>query len=536
MKKLILTILAFAIIGLLSACSSGDDKRAATSNGKETAVEHAKKHLDPKYVCPMHPQIIRDKPGTCPICGMTLVEKKQKVAKKKGKRKIKYWVAPMDPNYRRDKPGKSPMGMDLVPVYEEGDDEEGVVKISPAVVNNLGVRTAKVEYGRLWRKIDTVGYINYDETKISHVHLRIKGWIEKLHVKSEGERVRKGQLLLEVYSPDLVNAQEEYLQALRAGNRGLIKASRDRLVSLGVSTDQILRLRRTRKVEQLVRVYARQDGIIASLKVRQGMYVTPMMRVMSIADLSTVWVLAEVFEGQVDWVRVGQPAEVRLSYRPGKVWEGRVEYIYPDLDLKTRTLRVRLKFDNPYERLKPNMYANIAIFTGPKRRVLFVPSEAVIRTGRESRLILALGKGRFKAVKVNVGLESGGYIEVSGSIKAGDRVVTSGQFLIDSESSLKASLARMAGGDEKPKARAAGKVDSGKKMIMGTGVVKHVLKDGKIKLAHDPIKALGWPAMTMDFAVDGKVEAGHLKLGDRVRFHLRKGEAGYEIISIEKTN
>ena len=534
MNKLMLTGLVVGALALLSACSGGD-KAATASKGKETAIEHAKKHLNPKYVCPMHPQIIRDNPGNCPICGMDLVEKKQGPAKKKGKRKIKYWVAPMDPNYRRDKPGKSPMGMDLVPVYEDGDAEQGVVRISPTVVNNMGVRTAKAEYGRLWRKIDTVGYINFDETKISHIHMRTKGWIQQLHVKSEGERVKKGQLLFALYSPDLVNAQEEYLQALRSGNRGLIRASRDRLVSLGISNKQINRLRSTRKVGQLVRIYAPQDGIIASLKVRQGMYVTPMMRVMSLADLSSVWVLAEVFESQSDWVRLNQTAEVKLPYRPGKTWEGKVAYIYPSLNPKTRTLRVRLRFDNPYERLKPNMYANIVIYGGAKKNVIYIPSAALIRTGRETRVILALGKGRFRARKVTAGMESGGYVQIVRGLRVGERVVTSGQFLIDSESSLKASLARMTGGDEKPKAMKAAKGKVGMKMIMGTGVVRHVLKDGRIKLTHDPIKALGWPSMTMNFNVVKGVQVKGLKPGDKVEFHLKKGKSGYDISAISKT-
>jgi Cu(I)/Ag(I) efflux system membrane fusion protein len=412
---------------------------------QQTALEHAGKHADPKYVCPMHPQIIRDDPGNCPICGMDLVQKEAEEEQASGERKILYWVAPMDSNYRRDEPGKSPMGMDLVPVYDEAGGAS--VKISPAVENNMGVRTATVQRDRLWRRIDTVGYVDFDETRITHIHMRTKGWIEKLMVKSEGERVKKGQLLFEMYSPDLVNAQEEYVQALKSGSKGLIKASRERMNALGISAQQINQLNRTRKVDQYVRVYASQDGIVSLLKVREGMFVQPAIEVMSLADLSSVWLLAEVFESQADWVKEGQFADVHLSYLPGKVWEGRVEYIYPSLSQKTRTLKVRLRFDNPGEQLKPNMYADVTIYGGAKKDVIVIPREALIRTGNEQRVILSQGKGRYTPRDVIAGIESGDWIEIISGLNVGDTVVTSGQFLIDSEASLKASIARMSDTD-----------------------------------------------------------------------------------------
>jgi Cu(I)/Ag(I) efflux system membrane fusion protein len=283
------------------------------------------------------------------------------LAKEEGEKKILYWVAPMDPNYRRDKPGKSPMGMDLIPVYADGEEAGSGITIKPEVIQNLGIRTALVERSRLWRGIDTVGYVDFDESHLSHIHLRTKGWIEKLYVESEGERVKRGDPLLDLYSPELVNAQEEYVQAMRSGSKPLLRASRDRLIALGIPRDQIRKLSRTREIQQTVTLYAPQDGMVATLPVRNGMYVTPKNRIMSLADLSSVWVLAEVFERQVDWVKLKNPADVRLSYLPGQDWEGRVEYIYPSLDPRTRTLKVRLRFDNPGERLKPNMYANVRI-------------------------------------------------------------------------------------------------------------------------------------------------------------------------------
>ncbi len=358
-------------------------------------------------------------------------------------KEILYWVAPMDPNFRRDKPGKSPMGMDLVPVYADAAAEGNVVSIEPEVVQNLGIRTVKAERTRLWRGIDTVGYIDYDESKVSHIHLRTEGWIENLAVKSERERVGQGDRLFDLYSPELVNAQKEFVTALSSGNKSLIRASRARLAALGVSADQVKNIEQSRQTKHHISVFAPQDGVVSRLMVREGMFVKPDMNVMSLGDLSAVWLLAEVFERQAEWVRVGQEAEVRLSYVPGKVWHGTVEYIYPSLDPKTRTLKVRMRFENPDEALKPNMYANVRIFGGPKKDIIVVPVEGLIRTGREQRVIVALGEGRFEARDVVAGIESGNYVEIMRGIDEGDEVVVSGQFLIDSEASMRASIRRM---------------------------------------------------------------------------------------------
>ena len=361
----------------------------------------------------------------------------------KNEKKILYWVAPMDSNYRRDKAGKSPMGMDLIPYYAGEDDGGSTVTISPSVVQNLGVRTAKAELTRLWRGINTVGYVNYDESKVSHIHLRTAGWIENLTVKSAGERVKKGDRLFDLYAPELVNVQEEYVAALSSGNKGLIRASKKRLSALGISDSQVNQLRKNKRVKQRISIYASQDGIVSDLPVREGMYIQPAMKVMTLGDLSSVWLLAEVFERQSQWVEVGQSVDVTLSYIPGKTWKGKVEYIYPDLDPKTRTLKVRLRFDNPDEKLKPNMYAKVKIYGGAKENTIVIPLEGLIRTGREERVILALGEGKFEARKVKSGIESGDYIEILEGVKEDDRIVTSGQFLIDSEASMRASLTRM---------------------------------------------------------------------------------------------
>ena len=356
---------------------------------------------------------------------------------------ILYWVAPMDSNYRRDKPGKSPMGMDLVPVYADENSAGNTVSIQPEVVQNLGVRTAKAERTQLWRGIDTVGYVDYDESKVSHIHLRTEGWIENLTVKSEGERLKKDERVFDLYSPELVNAQQEFVTALSSANKSLIRASKSRLAALGVSDSQIKQIEKTRQTKQHISVYAPQDGVVSSLMVREGMFVKPSMNVMSLGDLSSVWLLAEVFERQAQWVSVGQAAEVKLSYVPGHVWRGKVEYIYPSLDAKTRTLKVRLRFENPDEGLKPNMYANVKIYGGPKHNIIVIPLEGLIRTGRDERVIIDLGDGRFEAREVVAGIESGDYVEIIQGVDEGDRVVVSGQFLIDSEASMRAGIKRM---------------------------------------------------------------------------------------------
>ena len=357
---------------------------------------------------------------------------------------ILYWVAPMDPNFRRDEPGKSPMGMDLVPVYaDDVDSQPGVVKINPTVVNNLGVRTALAESGALSRLIETVGYVGYDEESLTHIHTRVDGWIEKLSVTSTGDAVTKGEVLFELYSPTLVNAQEEFLVALRSQNAALDRASRERLAALGMTASEIERLARERQVQQRIRVYAERDGVVAHLGVREGIFVTPATNVMSVAQLDRVWVLAEVFERQAAWVRAGQKAEVSLDYLPGDTWQGRVDYVYPELDPQTRALKVRLLLDNESVALRPNMFARVTIHGEAAEPAVHIPREALIRGGTTDRVVLDLGGGRFRSQPVTVGIESGDRVAIRAGLSLGDRVVTSAQFLIDSESNIETSLQRM---------------------------------------------------------------------------------------------
>ena len=361
-----------------------------------------------------------------------------------GDREILYWVAPMDPNFRRDEPGKSPMGMDLVPVYaDEVATQPGVVSIDPTMVANLGVRTAVAQRGTLPRRIETVGYVGYDEDTLQHLHTRVDGWIEKLAATAAGDPVSKGQLLFELYSPTLVNAQQEFLAALASNNASLVAASRDRLRALGVSVADIDRLEKDREVSQRIRIFAESDGVIAQLGVREGMFVTPATEIMSVAALDKVWVLAEVFERQAAWVEPGRPATVELDYLPGMKLTGTVDYVNPELDPVTRTLKVRLRFENNGARLLPNMFARVVIDGSPISNIVHVPREAVVRGGGSTRVVVDLGEGMFESREVLVGIESGERVAIRRGLREGETIVVSAQFLIDSESNVGVALERL---------------------------------------------------------------------------------------------
>jgi len=444
-----------------------------------------------------------------------------------GEKEILYWVAPMDPNYKRDEPGKSPMGMDLVPVYA-GDELSGdAVTISPAVENNLGVRTAPAIVRPLWRRIEATGYVGFDEKRISHINLRTKGWITRLLVDAEGERVKKDDLLFEFYSPELVNAQKEYLQARKRSDSRLKEGSTEKLLALGMNRSGIDALARRGKSSDNIRVVAPQDGIITVLNIREGMYVQPNTTIMSLADLSSVWLQAEIFESQAEWVAAGQAAEARLDYMPGEVFTGQVDYVYPVLDPKTRTLRARLLFENPGERLKPNMYARVSIFGKLHPNALSIPREALIRAPGRDRVVVALGDGRFRVFEVMTGMESGEFVEILAGIEEGDEIVTSAQFLLDSEASLAGSIQRL---DSEPvvlnERRARTVFASGRIEAVDAG-------KNRVRISHGPIDELGWPSMTMEFDTLPGVDLSAVSAGQEVRFQLKQEHAGeYAIVNL----
>lgn len=354
-----------------------------------------------------------------------------------------YWVAPMDAGYRRDKPGKSPMGMDLIPVYASDSGDAGTVVISPRVENNLGVRSASVKLASLAQQINTVGFIHFDEDRIHHIHSRVEGWIGSLAVTSTGDPVKKGQLLFELYSPELVNAQEELLAAQRSGNKSLQNAAREKLLAFGVSMEQIQALSRRKTALQYLPFHADRSGYVSELDVRHGMFVSPQKKILSIGTLDSVWVIAEVFERQAGWVKPGQRVTMTAQSHSGRSWEGTVDYIYPVLDKKTRSMRVRIQIPNVDEALQPNMFVSLSIFDEGGADVLTIAREALIRTGATTRVVQALGDGHFKSVPVKVGRESAGRVEILAGLSVGDAVVTSAQFLIDSESNVDADLARI---------------------------------------------------------------------------------------------
>lgn len=356
-----------------------------------------------------------------------------------------YWVAPMDANFRRDAPGKSPMGMDLVPVYAQnaGEESDNTIIISASVENNLGVRTAPVERSTMQMNIDTVGYVQFDEDRLHHVHLRVEGWIERLNVSAVGEQVEQGQVLFELYSPALFNAQKDLVSALRRGEPELLAAARQKLRLLGLTPSQVTGLEDSGKASERIAFYAEHTGIVSNLNVRHGMFIEPASEIMAIGSIDTVWVIAEVFERQLPWLATGQKVEMSVDAYPGQLWLARVDYIYPILNPQSRTVQVRIRIDNQDQRLRPNMFASLLIRAEDSAAVINIPRTALILGGRGQRVVKALGQGRFKSVAVTMGREAGDRVEIISGLSVGEEVVVSAQFLIDSESNIDAESVRL---------------------------------------------------------------------------------------------
>lgn len=454
----------------------------------------------------------------------------------KKERKVKYWVAPMNPAYKRDKPGKSPMGMDLVPVYEDdgGSSDDSSIKISPRVINNLGVMTATAKYEPISKAIDTVGYVAANEDDIENVNSFIDGWVRNLRITAVGDPVRKGQVLFELYSPSLVNAQQELVLALKNNNQQLAEASRKKLITLGLTLNQINELQRTQKVKQQIEVYAKSSGIVSKLNIRDGIYIKPDKILMTIEDLSSVWIRVEVYEAQADWVKMNQIAQATFPGLPGKVWQGEVIYIYPTLDKITHTLAVRLQFPNPNLTLKPDMYATVKILVPTSKKSLVIPTSSVITTGKGSHVILSLGNGRFRPQEVTLGDESNGKIEVLRGLSKGDNVVTSGQFLIDSESNLSAAFERLAPHKAKPMAGHHHDKHEMKKpkKTENQGYILAIKKEShKITIRHLPIKQYGMPEMVMELPVSSEIDLSPFKVGQKITFKLKEVKPNHYIVT-----
>lgn len=425
------SILRFALLFgllLLVACDDGDgdaqhDHAAESEKPNEPAMSHADhahstapdmgRAVDAlmpdaaRYTCPMHPQVVRDAPGDCPICGMDLVERQ---------------------------------GADH---GDHAGQSEPAIEIAGPVRQAMNLRTAAVERGRLFRRIDTVGRVQVDESGLTHLHPRVDGWIGELDVSAEGSPVSEGQRLYTLYSSELVNVQQEFLQALRGGQEAMIRAARQRLEVLDVQPEVIDRIERERSVLTWVPWYARRSGYVAELDIRAGMFVAPGTEMMVLADPASVWLIADVVAGQIDWLAEGQIVDIQRSSHPDERLRGRVDFIYPELAPVTRTARARIVLDNDSGTLRPGDWARLSIFGGPKENIVFIPSEALIRTGTAVRVVVQNDDGSFGVRAVHPGLESGPFTEILHGLTEGEQVVVSGQFLIDSEASIRAGLDRI---------------------------------------------------------------------------------------------
>ena len=378
----------------------------------------------------------------------------------KKERRVLYWVDPMNPARRFDKPGKMADGMDLVPVYEEGDEAAsmppGTVKIDAARQQLIGVTYGEATDEPLVHTIRAVGKLTYDETRMARIHPKIEGWIERVFVDFTGKQVEKGAPLLSVYSPELVSAQQELLIAKRAKDSlstlpdreissnalSLYASSRERLRLWDISEQQIDEVEQSEKVTKALTLYSPIGGFVLTRNAYERQRVTADTELYAIADLSTIWVLADIYEYEIPQVRVGQAATVTFLYFPGRRYTGRVSYIYPQLDNATRTLKVRVEVPNPNYELKPDMFANVELRSDYGRAVS-VPEEAVLDSGAEQLVFVARDNGYFEPRKVQLGAKvSGRYIVLRG-LKAGERIVTSGNFLVDSESRLKSATGAM---------------------------------------------------------------------------------------------
>jgi Cu(I)/Ag(I) efflux system membrane fusion protein len=444
-------------------------------------------------------------------------------------RKPLYWHDPMVPGQKFDKPGKSPfMDMQLVPVYGAGDGDDGKVAISPRMQQNLGVRTASVVSGKLSGGAVAVGSVAYNERDVALVQARSNGFVERLYVRAQLDPVRKGQALAELYVPDWIAAQEEYLATRHmqgADTATLVAGARQRMRLAGMTDGQIRLVESRGKVNPRITISAPVSGVVAELGAREGMTVMAGAQLFRINGLGTVWVNAEVPEGMAAKIRPDAAVEARVQALPGSVFKGKVSAILPEVSPATRTLKARIELANLNGQLVPGMFATLTFASRSGADVLLVPSEAVIQTGTRNVVMLAQDGGKFMPVDVELGAESNGLTEIRKGLSVGQKVVTSGQFLIDSEASLKGTTTRM-GDAQSP---AANKADP---IHHGEGKVEQIGKD-EITISHGPIASLQWGAMTMSFKLSPTGLPRNINTGDLVTFGIKKrNDGGFEIVAI----
>lgn len=451
------TILALLAIFVIAAAAITYFQFLRPSEQKHDGVHEGQKD-ETLYTCGMHPQVIQNKPGNCPICGMKLtpIRKQPKETSNtnegnppKGDRKIKYYKSTMLMGEISQTPRKDSMGMDMVPVYEDEATDSSTITIDPVTVQNMGLRIGVVTKGPLKRSVRTVGVVDFDETALADVTTKFRGWIEKLYVDTTGQQVHKGDPLFEIYSPELYSAQTEYLLATKesknsSGEDSLIATARTKLKFFDISDEQIAELETTRQAQKTLHINAPRDGVVVEKMVVEGQMLEPGMKLYRLADLSLVWVLSQVYEQDLAFIRLGQQAVVKLSYLPDREFRGRVTYIYPTLDEKTRTAKVRMEFHNPGFYLKPGMFATVELNSELEKEALLIPDSAVLRSGEKNTVFVALEEGKFEPRTVRIGLRSeGNMYQVLGGLNEGDRVVMSGQFMLDSESQLREAIQKM---------------------------------------------------------------------------------------------
>lgn len=370
-----------------------------------------------------------------------------------------YYRHPMNPEVTSPTPDKDDMGMDYIPVYAEGQQEKipGTVTVDPVTTQSMGVRTARAQRESLSRVVRAPGRVEYDEEQVTRLHPKTDGWIERLRVNKTGERVNEDDILLDIYSPNLVTSQEEYLLTLRSLEnarqgrdaraidraRQIARSSRERLTLLDVPEHQIVELEESRQVTRTLHIHTPFQGVVTKVGVREGQYVTPGTELFMIADLSRVWVFVDVYEHELPWIKAGDRAEMRVAAAPGRTFTGEIAYIYPYMESKSRTVRVRLEFPNENGILKPDMFANVNIFSETREAAVVVPSEAIVRSGARERVFVVRSPGKFEPRDVTLGLESGDRTQILEGLEPGEQVVTSGQFLIDSESRINEAAAKM---------------------------------------------------------------------------------------------
>ena len=444
MKKKILIIVIIAVVILVPVYF------LFMAGGNSSDITSGEKQL---YTCGMHPQIISDEPGNCPICEMKLVPIKNN-KQTSGERKILYYRNPMNPNVVSDHPQKDEMGMDYVPVYEDEAGSEGVVTIDPQVQQNMNIKTAVVESKKLSSQVTTNGVLVTDETQEYIVTTKVDGWVEKLYVNYTGQQVSKGSKLMDIYSPMLVSAQQELLTALsyqsslkgsslediKNSSNELLKNSVRKLQLLNVSDSEIERLKDTREVKTTITLYAQNSGTVLEKNILEGQKIMAGEPLLKIANLSNLWLTADVYEYEISKVKVGSNANINFNFLPGKTYQGKVAFIYPTLDEQSRTVKVRIDVHNTKGELKPSMFANVVIEGPAFDSSPVIPENAVIRSGKMDMVIVDLGNGKFKPQQVELGIYSDGYYQVLNGLNAGNKIVTSAQFLIDSESNLKAAV------------------------------------------------------------------------------------------------